>query len=82
LEPKIQSLLETNPDVALSKNLYGINRSHTNFMMRPCKLKEYKYVSRLSVLDIATQHIGYRIGAATVEAALRAVHSMYLLLLG
>jgi hypothetical protein len=77
LEGKIQMLLKIGPHVAFSTEQYGINSSHTIFMMRPCKHKTFKYVSVLSILDIATPYIGYRIGVATLEAAREDARMMY-----
>jgi hypothetical protein len=63
-------------------DLYSIDGSDSVFLLRPLKLLEYNYVSKMSHLDIATPHIGYRIGAATTEAGLRGAHSIYRFLLG
>jgi hypothetical protein len=51
-------------------------------MMRPCKIEGYEYVSDVWVFDLATSHIGNRIGAATVDAALKGAQMMYEFLLG
>jgi hypothetical protein len=82
LERKILELLKTDPYTALASAEYGINCSHTIFMMRPRKVKKYDYVSNISVIDLATPHIGNRIGAATADAALKGAQLMYQFLLG
>jgi hypothetical protein len=47
-------------------------------MMRLCKTHQwYKYVTMRSVVDIATPHIGHRIGEATTDTRLRGARTIY-----
>jgi len=61
LEGIILELLKLEPHIALSEEQYGVNSSHAIVMMRPRKIEEYKYMSVLSVFDIATSYIGGKI---------------------
>jgi len=67
LEEKIPMLLIIDPFAFTAQ--FGINSIPVILTVCTCKLTKYKYISDRSVLDIATAHIGHRIGAATADVA-------------
>jgi len=66
-----------DPYAALSTEQFGVKSSHTIFMMCPCKLERFQYVSVRPVFNFATPHICNRIGEATVDPALRGAQQIY-----
>jgi hypothetical protein len=83
LKGKIERLLKTDPQIARSTAQYGVNSSPIIFMIRPRKcLLWYKYVSTRSVVDIATPHIGHRIGEARTDTGLLGACTIYRLHVG
>jgi hypothetical protein len=84
LKRKIEMLLEAeDTQDAVSTTQYDVNSGPIIFTMCPRKPHHLnKYVSVLSVVDIATPHIGHRIREATTDAGLRGARTIYRLLLG
>jgi hypothetical protein len=82
LKRKIEMLLEAeDTQDAVSTTQYDVNSGPIIFTMCPRKPRHLnKYVSVLSVVDIATPHIGHRIGEATTGAGLRGARTIYRLL--
>ena len=66
-----------HPYTALSISQFVVNSSHIIFMLRPCKLERFRYVTLRTVFYLATPHIGNRIGEAIVDANLKGVQQMY-----
>lgn len=77
LDRKIQDLLSRQPSIALWTEQYGADSNPTIFAMHPCKVEGLQYLSLFSVFGLATQYIGYRVGAATVNATLEGARMMY-----
>jgi len=80
LVSEIRTLLATKiPELCPD---YSADNSGSLFLIRPCKVPKFKYVSMLAVLDIASPHIAYRIGAATAATGLWGAQLIYEHLLG
>src|SRR5687767_6510206 len=68
--------------LAIPETQYGTDNSHILFLMRPINCGRYNYVSKHSVVGIATENIGMKIGAVSIKLALRGAYMMYGFLLG